>query len=430
MVMDTPGAGLNLVDQMNLPVYVHLNSSMSINPAKLFTVQNFWKYFVSGDGLFADTGIGGILTEFPGAKNSPEKDNKQDSSINTAQIFEPHDQDLNEKITDGINDEIPANSSASDENNTLREKVEPGNPTTDWGSGKSPVGLLMFNMGSVERESYAKAANLALEVFDRAYPDMQNSSKEGVFLLASCLQPHSRGHVKQTQELRRQPSIQPNYLSDHRDVQCMKDSFRLLERFVETPTMQRIGASVHYPQLLRCSETKSTPTHHHSPEDETAREISINNHGNGEDNERRLPENASPLTGLTDEEIECVIRTLAFTGYHPIGTLKMGPLDDKEAVVDLQLRVRGVEGVRVMDASVLPSHTTPAPAALVALYAARTAYLIKKTWSPIAKVRGVEPCYEAVCGEDLYYTSSSGTPLYSLPILVLPYLVRCVTRCP
>ena len=40
--------------------------------------------------------------------------------------------------------------------------------------------------------------------------------------------------------------------------------------------------------------------------------------------------------------------------YHPVGTAKMGPADDPEAVVDDQLRVHGIEGLRVVDASIFP----------------------------------------------------------------------------
>ena len=42
------------------------------------------------------------------------------------------------------------------------------------------------------------------------------------------------------------------------------------------------------------------------------------------------------------------------TGYHLVGTCRMGPATDKTAVVDEQLRVRGVEGLRVIDASIMP----------------------------------------------------------------------------
>jgi choline dehydrogenase len=73
----------------------------------------------------------------------------------------------------------------------------------------------------------------------------------------------------------------------------------------------------------------------------------------------------------TDGEIEAFIREQAFTLYHPIGTCRMGTDDD--AVVDPELRVRGVTGLRVVDASVMPvipSGNTNAPTIMVAERAA------------------------------------------------------------
>ncbi len=67
----------------------------------------------------------------------------------------------------------------------------------------------------------------------------------------------------------------------------------------------------------------------------------------------------------TDAEIESHIRETCHTVYHPAGTCKMGPEDDDMAVVDPQLRVRGVEGLRVADTSIMPNITsgnTNAPA--------------------------------------------------------------------
>ena len=57
-------------------------------------------------------------------------------------------------------------------------------------------------------------------------------------------------------------------------------------------------------------------------------------------------------------QIEATLRAHADTEYHPCGTAKMGPDGDPMAVVDASLRVRGVEGLRVADASVMPSITS------------------------------------------------------------------------
>jgi choline dehydrogenase len=71
-------------------------------------------------------------------------------------------------------------------------------------------------------------------------------------------------------------------------------------------------------------------------------------------------------TGLNDETLESAINTCSQTLYHPVATCRMG--SDKDSVVDPQLRVRGVDGLRVADASVMPAIIrghTHAPSVLI-----------------------------------------------------------------
>jgi choline dehydrogenase-like flavoprotein len=68
------------------------------------------------------------------------------------------------------------------------------------------------------------------------------------------------------------------------------------------------------------------------------------------------------------------VRQTAKTVFHPVGTAKMGPETDRMAVVDAELRVRGVTGLRVADASVMPtliSGNTNAPTMMIAERCAR-----------------------------------------------------------
>ena len=75
----------------------------------------------------------------------------------------------------------------------------------------------------------------------------------------------------------------------------------------------------------------------------------------------------------TDAQIEAFIRQYADTIYHPVGTCKMGSASDPLAVVDAQLRVHGVAGLRVVDASIMPEvvrGNTNAPVVMIAEQAA------------------------------------------------------------
>jgi choline dehydrogenase len=76
----------------------------------------------------------------------------------------------------------------------------------------------------------------------------------------------------------------------------------------------------------------------------------------------------------TDEELARLAGDIATTIFHPVGTAKMGRENDPSAVVDTRLRVRGIDGLRVVDASIMPEITsgnTNAPTLMIAEKAAR-----------------------------------------------------------
>jgi choline dehydrogenase len=60
----------------------------------------------------------------------------------------------------------------------------------------------------------------------------------------------------------------------------------------------------------------------------------------------------------TEEELQIAAGNVGTTIFHPVGTCRMGTADDPGAVVDSRLRVLGVEGLRIVDASVMPTITS------------------------------------------------------------------------
>ena len=90
----------------------------------------------------------------------------------------------------------------------------------------------------------------------------------------------------------------------------------------------------------------------------------------------RGPELSPGAAEASDAEIEAAIRRVATTGHHPVGTCRMGVDEDPSAVVDAQLRVRGVEGLRVCDASIFPDQITGNPNAAIMAIAEKAADMV------------------------------------------------------
>ncbi|MEH6457114.1 MAG: choline dehydrogenase [Cocleimonas sp.] len=142
------------------------------------------------------------------------------------------------------------------------------------------------------------------------------------FTTSVCqLRPHSSGHleIKSTDPLQH-PAIHPNYLSDERDLEVAVESIKVARRIAEAPALAAQITDEYVP----------------------GREFQ------------------------TDEELLLAARKFSQTIYHPTSTCKMG--HDDMAVVDDRLRVHGIQGLRVADASIMPEITsgnTNAPAIMI-----------------------------------------------------------------
>lgn len=71
---------------------------------------------------------------------------------------------------------------------------------------------------------------------------------------------------------------------------------------------------------------------------------------------------------------------MATTLGHQVGTCKMGPASDRDAVVDAQLRVHGVSGLRVVDGSVMPDVVAGHTNAVIVMIGEKASDMIKEAW--------------------------------------------------
>jgi choline dehydrogenase len=152
------------------------------------------------------------------------------------------------------------------------------------------------------------------------------------FTASVCnLRPTSRGHVRiAANDSYAPPKITPNYLSTPEDKRVAARALALTRRIVASPALAK----------YRPEEFKPGPNYR------------------------------------TEEELAEAAGLIGTTIFHPVGTCKMGKLDDPLAVVDSELRVKGVQGLRVVDASIMPFITSGNTNSPTLMIAEKTAQLL------------------------------------------------------
>ena len=159
-------------------------------------------------------------------------------------------------------------------------------------------------------------------------PGMGLHDFNGVTASVCQLRPESRGHIRITNgDAREKPAILANYIDKETDRQVLLAGMRMLRRIADQAPFANLVKREYQPG----------------------------------------PEAAS------DDDLMAFARRMGTTIFHPCGTCKMGPATDPNAVVDERLRAHGLEGLRIVDASIMPTMTsgnTNAPTIMIAEKAA------------------------------------------------------------
>lgn len=137
----------------------------------------------------------------------------------------------------------------------------------------------------------------------------------------AMLRPKSRGSVRlQSRDPAQPPEIDPKFLAEPEDLEAMISCFKLTRRLMDAPALKAMRTRDMFTEGVE-----------------------------------------------TDDDIRAILRQRVDTVYHPVGTCKMG-INDPLAVVDPALKVHGIDGLRIVDASVMPiipSGNTNAPTIMI-----------------------------------------------------------------
>ncbi|XP_055845320.1 glucose dehydrogenase [FAD, quinone] [Episyrphus balteatus] len=195
-------------------------------------------------------------------------------------------------------------------------------------------------MNSPELKHYVEATGYNEGVAKSVLSANEKTNTLIIYML--LLKPKSMGEVTlASANYLDAPKMQPNYNDADEDLQTYIRACNIYSKLVETKAFKQREAELHKLDLPRCND----------------------------------------LPYKSDEYWKCYTSYMTKTVYHPVSTAKMGPETDKLAVVDWRLKVRGVRGLRVADASVMPDIVAANTNAATIMIGEKAAHMIQEDWA-------------------------------------------------
>lgn len=213
---------------------------------------------------------------------------------------------------------------------------------TKFATDDRPDLELIFRGGTLNMdndESYRRASRVTPLIYDTLWKPLVGKEAFSIFPAVQLTRSMGRIKLKST-NIEDHPTIDPNFLDNQNDVEVLVEGIKLSMEIGKSKAFQTFGTKLDDTKIPGCE----------------------------------LFEFAS------DEYWRCAIRYLTYGFNHDMGTAKMGPATDPTAVVDPELRVHGVKGLRVSDASIMPDMPVGHLSATVYMIAEKAADMIKQSW--------------------------------------------------
>lgn len=203
---------------------------------------------------------------------------------------------------------------------------------------------LLFVPGSLHSDDGASiriGMGLTDEIYNSVYKPLKDLKVDTFTIMPINFHPKSKGFIQlKDNNPFHWPKIYPNFFQDPEDLETVLDGVKYMMKLIETPPFKRIGTRLHDIPLPNCAQ----------------------------------------FHFASDNYWRCAIRTLCLTLNHQAGGCKMGVESDASTVVSPELKVHGIERLRVVDVSIVPDIPSTHTHAVSMMIGEKAADMLKEEW--------------------------------------------------
>lgn len=205
------------------------------------------------------------------------------------------------------------------------------------------VELILVSGGyhSDEGAGISRGMRISPSLYNSVYKRLEDTRIDTISIMPMLFHPRSAGYLElKSANPFHWPKLYSNYLQHGEDVEALLEGIKFAIKLSQTPPLQKLGAKLFNVPLPSCAH----------------------------------------LHFGSDDYWRCSIRTLTTTLHHQVSTCKMGPSSDATAVVSPELKVHGINRLRVVDTSVIPEAPTSHTNAAAYMIGEKAADMIKRQW--------------------------------------------------